>query len=170
MKLSTTQIVLGCFLLLAACYIVGWMIFGVSYLLNIPVPDESGMMRNTDVFPRYEVIFTIARYASGLLLGLGLVVLLTGAFRKRAESRKKVAITQITTGALITAVSVFVARWGYSIEFIVPVMPEGSHLLQSVNINPGLAMVLAAYLTVLTALLGLAVLGVGIAQYIRARK
>jgi len=41
MRLSITQAVLGVLIVLAACYIVGWMIFGVPSLLNMPVPDES---------------------------------------------------------------------------------------------------------------------------------
>ncbi len=169
MKLSITQIVLGILILLAACYIVGWMIFGAQTLLTMPVPDENDVMRNVNVIPEHEVLFTTARYASGLVFGLGLVVLLTGAFQNRVESEKKLAIMQIIAGVLITAVSIFITRWGYPLVFIVP-MPEGSNLLRSVNINPGPTMVFAIFLTVLTFLLGLAVLGVGIAQFIKARK
>jgi hypothetical protein len=161
--------VLGVLILLAACYIVGWMIFGAQSLLTMPVPDESDVMRNTNVFPEHETLFAAARYASGLLFGLGLVVLLTGAFQKRGESGKKLAVTQITAGVLITAVPIFITRWGYPLVFIVP-MPAGSNLLKSVNINPGPLMVFAMLLTTLTFLLGLAVLGVGIAQFVKARR
>jgi len=144
------------------------MIFGVASLLNMTVLDASGVMINVAVLPKHEVLFTVARYAFGLLLGLGLVVLLTGAFWKRAENRKKLAITQIIAGALIVAVSVFILRWGYTLEFIVPI--GGGHLLQSVSINPALDMAHAVWLTVLTGLLGVAVIGVGIAQLVKARK
>lgn len=169
MKLSITRVVLGALIVLAACYIVGWMIFGVPSLLNMPVPDESGVMRNTDVFPEHEVLFTIARYASGLLLGLSLVVLLTGAFQQNVKSKKKLAITQIIAGVLIVAVSVFITRWGYPTVFVVP-MPEGSNLTGSVNINPGPLNVYAVFLAMLSTLLGLAVLGVGVAQFVKAKK
>jgi hypothetical protein len=161
--------VLGVLILLAACYIVGWMIFGAQSLLTMPVPDESDVMRNTNVFPEHETLFAATRYASGLLFGLGLVVLLTGAFQKRGESGKKLAITQIIAGVLITAVPIFITRWGYPLVFIVP-MPAGSNLLKSVNISPGPPMVFAMFLTMLATLLGLAVLGVGIAKFIKARR
>lgn len=145
------------------------MIFGAQSLLTMPVPDESDVMVNTDVIPEHETLFTAARYASGLVFGLGLVVLLTGAFQNRGESGKKLAITQIITGVLITAVPVFITRWGYPLVFVVPT-PAGSNLLKSVNINPGPPMVFAMFLTMLATLLGLAVLGVGIAQFIKTRK
>ena len=169
MKLSITQTVLGALILLAAACIAGWMIFGAQSLLNMPVPDESGIMRDTEVFPKYEALFTAARYASGLLLGLGLVVILTGASRKTVENAKKLAIRQIVAGALITAASIFINIWGCPTVFIVP-MPAGNNLSRFVSIYPGLPMTGAMYLTILTILLGMAVLGVGIAQLVKARK
>jgi hypothetical protein len=169
MKLSIAQIILGVLLVLAACYIVGWMIFGVPSLLNMPVPDDGGVMKNAEVLPEHETLLAAARYASGLLFGLGLVVLLTGAFQKRGESGKKLAITQAVAGVLIAAIAIFITRWGYPTVFIVP-MPAGSSLIGAVNINPGPPMVFALFLTGLTVVLGLAVLGVGIAQFVNARR
>ena len=169
MKLSITQMALGVLIILAACYIVGWMIFGAQFLLNMPVPDESNVMKNTDVLPKHEVQFTAARYASGLLFGLGLAVLLTTSFQNRTGSGKKMALSQVIAGVLIAAVSVFISRWGFPVEFIIP-MPESSNLTRHININPGYPMILATLLTLLSTLLGLAVLGTGIAQYIRARR
>jgi hypothetical protein len=170
MKLSITQIVLGALIVTAACYIVGWMIFGAESLLNMPVPGgDDGVSRMTRVVPEHENLFTAARYASGLLFGLGLVVLLVGSFRNRTALGKKPALTQVVAGVLIAAVSVFITRWGYPATFIIP-MPEGSNLVGHVNINPGPPMIFASFLTMLLTLLGLAVLGTGIAQYIKARR
>jgi hypothetical protein len=158
MKLSITQIVLGILIVLTACYIVWWMIFGVTELLNLKILNESGVMV-TDYTPENEVLFTIARYASGLLLGLGLVVLVNGVLWKKVENKTKLAITQIVAGALTVALSAFILIWGYSFDFIIAV--EG---------GPVLDLGRARGLTFLTSLLGLAVLGVGIAQFINARK
>jgi hypothetical protein len=171
MKLSMTQIILGVLIVFAACYIVGWMIFEVPSLLTMPVPDDAGVMINTNVLPEHEILFTTARYASVLLLCLGLTVLVTGTIQrvKAAERQKILAITQLVAGVLVAAASIFVSRWGYPSVFTVP-MPEGSNLLQFVEINPGPPMVYASFLTALTFLLGLAVLGGSIAQLIKSRK
>ncbi len=67
------------------------------------------------------------------------------------------------------AVPIFITRWGYPLEFIVP-MPAGSNLSGFVNTNPGPPMVFAMFLTMLTTLLGLAMLGTGIAQLVKARR
>lgn len=78
MKLTVIQMALGVLVVLSACYIVGWMIFGIPSLLTMPVPDESGIMSYTDIVPKNELLFTTARYASGLLLGLSLTALVVG--------------------------------------------------------------------------------------------
>lgn len=167
MKLSITQMVLGIFLLMAACYIVGWMIFDASSLLTSPVLDDGGVMKITKVFPEHEAFFAVARYVSGILFGLGLVVLLIGTFQVSMQGGKKLAITQIIAGVLITAISILITRLGYPTEFIVP-MPVGREV--HVNINPGPLMVYAMRLTRLSSILGLAVLGVSIAQLVKARR
>ncbi len=168
MKLSVTQIVLGILILLAACYIVGWMIFGVPSLLTSPKPDSDGVMKNLNLLPVNEIPFTAARYASGVLFGLALIVLLTGAFQVRAKNAKKLAVTQVIAGVMIISISILISIWGYPTEFIIP-RPAGSNLSRSVTINPGPALIDALHLTTLSFLLGLAVLGVAIAQFIKAR-
>lgn len=158
MKLSITQIVLGVLIVLVSGYIARWMLFGVASLLTMTLLNESGVMV-ANVTPEHEILFTIARYAFVLLVGLGLVVVFTGAFWKRAENKKKLAITQIIVRALIVIVSVFMLICGYALEFIVPI--EG---------GPVLEMAYTRNVTLLTAILGLAVLGVGIAQLVVARR
>ncbi len=158
MKLSITQIVLGALIVLAAIFIARWMIFGATSLLDLTVLDENGVMI-ADVFPEHEVLFTVARYSFPLLLGLGLVVLVRGASWKRTENRKKLSITQIIAGVLVVAISVFILRWGYALEFVVPIAG-----------GPVLEMAYARNVNLLTAVLGLVVTGTGIAQFIKARK
>jgi hypothetical protein len=158
MKLSITQAVLGALIVLAAVFIARWMIFGVTSLLDMTVLDENGVMV-ANASPERQDLFTVARYSFPLLLGLGLVVSIRGASWERTENRKELAITQIIAGALIIAVSVFILRWGYALEFVIPI--EG---------GPVLEMAYARNVTLLTALLGLAVTGVGIAQLVKTRK
>jgi hypothetical protein len=171
MKLSITQIVLGTLSVLAACYIVGWMIFGVPSLLNMPVPDESGVMSYTDAIPEHEALFTAARSVAGLVFVLGLVVLTIGIVQTIAtgERNRKYTNTQIIGGILIAAASFFAATWGFPTSFTLPT-PEGSDMLRHVYINPGPEILRVRGLTFLTFSLGLTVLGVGVAQLVKARK
>lgn len=167
MKLSITQMVLGTLILLAACYIVGWMIFGTTSVFTMPRLEKSMVMEGTELSPENPMLFAMARYASGILFGLALMVLLVGAFQVSMHDGKKLAITQIIGGVLITAIYFFINTWGYPTSFIVP-MPAGSRV--GVYINPGPPMIYAIRLTNLSFLLGLAVLDVGIVQFVKARK
>jgi hypothetical protein len=171
MKLSIAQVVLGVLIVLAACYIVGWMIFGVPRLLNMSIPDESGVISYIDAIPEHEVLFTAARSIAWLVFILGLVVLMVGVVQTiRSEERnKKLAKTQIIAGILIVVASFFVSTWGYPNSFILPT-PEGSDMLKRVYINPGPEIIRVRGLTILNSILGLAVLGVGIAQLVKAGK
>ncbi len=171
MKFSITQVILGVLIVLAACYIVGWMIFGVPRLLNMSIPNESGIISYIDAIPEHEVLFTAARTVAGLVFALGMVVLIVGVVQTiRSEERnKKLAKTQIIAGILIVAASFFVSTWGYPTSFMLPT-PEDSDMLKRVYINPGPEIIRVHGLTILNSILGLAVLGVGIAQLVKAGK
>lgn len=171
MKLAITQTVLGVLIVLAALYIVGWMIHGVPSLLRMPVPGESGIMSYTDGIPKHEALFNTARYASGLIPVFGLVVLVAGTVQavQTGKRRTKLIVIQMISGALIATVSILIGGWGYPTQFTIP-MPEGSEVLKQVFINPGPVLIRVHGLTFLSFLLGLAVLGVGIAQYWKARR
>ncbi len=171
MKLSITQMILGILITAAACYIVGWMIFGVPSLLHTPVLGGNGAMNYTDVIPDHEALFIVARYASGLLFGLGLVVLATGSIQVTQAGKRTtiLALFQMISGVLIAAGSYLILYRGYPTSFTVPV-PEGSELLRHMFINPGPLIIRAQSLTALIFLLSLLVLGTGTAQYIKARR
>jgi hypothetical protein len=158
MKLSITQIILGALIMLTALYVLWWMAFGVTSLLNDKVSVDSGIMV-ANYTPEHEVLFTTARYASGLLAVLGLAVIIIGALWKKTENKRKLTTTQIIVGVLIIVISAFIFRWGYSFEYIFAI--EG---------GPVLDLARARYLTLLTSLLGLAVVGVSIAQLVNTKK
>ncbi len=152
MKLTVLQIVLGTLIVIAAVCIGAWMIFGVDALLTETVADESGAMI-INVSPEHNALFAIARYIFILLLAAGATLLLSAASLTRRKVTKKAATMHIATGVLTVAVSIFVLRWGYVLEFRVPV--EGGIMLY---------MAYARLLTVVIALLGLAVNCTGVAQ------
>jgi hypothetical protein len=154
MKLAITRI-LGGLIVLAGCYVAWWMLSGVNELLSLTVDNGNGVTVQ-DFTPENGVLFGIARYASILLPGLGLLIL-AGSLRP-AKDPRRAATTNIAAGGLVFGISVFILIWGYALDFIV--MIEG---------GPILDMSQARLLTTLTALLGLAVSGVGIAQLVKAR-
>jgi TRAP-type C4-dicarboxylate transport system permease small subunit len=158
MKLPITQIILGALIVLATLYVLWWMVFGVTALLSDKVPIDSDTMV-ANYTPKHEVLFTITRYASGLLSGLGLAVIITGALWKKTKNKKNLTITQTIAGVLIVAVSAFIFQWGYTFEYIVAI--EG---------GPVLDLARAMNLTLLVSLLGLAVVGVSIAQLVNSKK
>ena len=80
----------------------------------------------------------------------------------------KLAIAQIVLGLLITIFSFISTRWGFPTEFALP--PDESGLIHSVLVNPGPVQVLAQISALVALVLGLVVLGVGIAQLVKARK
>ena len=72
MKLSITQIVLGTLLLLAACYIVGWMIFDATSVLTMPRLEKSMVMEGTELFPENPMLSLSPDTPHGYYLGLAL--------------------------------------------------------------------------------------------------
>jgi hypothetical protein len=167
-KLATAQAVLGLILTLAACIIAGWMMFGAPSQLNLPVPAEgNGPVVRDNVVPNHQALFTAARYLSGLLLGLGLAVLAFGIIQRQGGRRTGLAVVQTAFGFSIAGTAVFVTTWGYPTQFTIP-GPEGGDVLGTLNVLPGPPETTVALLTFAATLLGIAVLGVGIAQFIGA--
>jgi len=158
MKLTFTQVFAGVFTVLASGYIIWWMFFGATPLLEDKVLNASGVLVN-NVTPENEALFTAAHYISFFLPACGLAAVFLGAFGKRIASARRLAMLEIALGVVIIPASIFIFIWGYSLDFVV--MIEG---------GPVLDMSRAKAYTVLTTLLGLVITGVGIAQFIRARR
>jgi len=155
MKQSVTQIVLGALIVLFISYAVYWAAFLVEPLLDDMIQDESGTMINNTIVEN-KTLFDTARYASGLVLALGLAVVLTEVCWKNRETRKKLAIIHIVIGAFIVAVAAFIIRWAYALEFIVPI--EGGPML-----DLGYSMIG----TIISGLLGLGVIIAAIIRRVR---
>ncbi len=158
MKLTFTQVFVGVFIVLASGYIIWWMFYGATPLLEDKVLNASGVPVN-NVITENEVLFTTARYISFILPACGLATVFLGAFGKRIASARRLAVLEIALGVVIIIASIFIIIWGYSFDFVV--MIEG---------GPVLDMSRAKAYTVLITLLGLVVIGVGIARFINARR
>ena len=168
MKLVILQMFLGVLIVLAACYIVGWMIFEVPHLLKMLLPDDSGALEYVDVVASNGVLFTVVRFASALVLGLGMVVLVAGVAQltRAGEKIRKLAVVQIVSGSLIAVISFLIVIWGYPTQFDVP-MPEGSEIKRTIFINPGSERMRVELVAALASVLGLAVSGCDIARYLK---
>lgn len=85
----------------------------------------------------------------------------------------KLAITQMVLGALIAEAAFISSRWGFPTEFTVLApepAAEGAETFITVMANPGTMQVVAQVCAFLAFGLGLAVLGCGIAQFLKARR
>jgi hypothetical protein len=80
---------------------------------------------------------------------------------------KKLAIAQIVSGLLITVFSFISTKWGFPTSAEVP-MPEAPGVTVSINISPGPTQMLAMNSAHIALVLGMVVLGVGVAQFVKA--
>jgi Na+/proline symporter len=171
MKLSMTQTILGVLIIITACFILAWMIFWTSPVERIPLNGGAGPGKSIEAHPQHETTYTVARYASGALLCLGIIVVFTS--NRQAVNRAKrpviLASIQFSAGILAAATAAFITARGYPLYFVTPLQPE-SNTIGVLNINPGPGEAFLMLITTLTVLLGLAVAGIGIAQIIKSKK
>jgi hypothetical protein len=170
-KLSITQIALGVLIILAACYVTGWMIHKAPGQLRQPVVDNAGKTTYIDAIPESEALFNIARYSSYVLPVIGIFLVIAGtvqAARGRVIS-SGLAVSCIIAGALIVASGFIITNYGYPTTFHAPHgAPDGSYL--TIFANYGRSLTFIRYLSASLVLPGLAAVGVGIAQLAKSRK
>jgi hypothetical protein len=171
MKLSATQIILGILIVFGACYVTGWMIHEAPQQFSQPVPTDSGGITYVDVVPADEALFNVSRYGSYALPVLGVLVLVISAIQSvKATARTwKFSIINIIDGALVAALALIIARWGYPMEFHTAI-GTGSDTIMWINVNPGRSLLGVQSTSGAIFALGLAVLGCGIAQLVKSRK
>jgi len=167
MKLSITQLIMGIVIILAACYVTGWMIHKAPSELRKSLPD-SGI--SVDVVPEDEALFKVSRYGSYLLPVIGIFLVIGGTLQAAGggTNRRGLAIGAIIAGVLVTSLAFIIATWGYPTTFVAA-EPGGSNLIKIFG-NPGRTLINIRYLTAAMILPGLAVVGVGIAQLIKSGK
>jgi hypothetical protein len=171
MKLSLAQIILGACIILAACYVTGWMIHKAPSELTQPEPGLTSTPKYIEVVPEHNVLFNVARYGSYLLPVIGIYLLVSGAIENvKTEARNRNwLITDIVAGLVVAALAFIITTWGYPTTFH-EVMPENSELMRTIFTNPGRTMVAVQTISGVMILLGLSVLGVSIAQLVKSRK
>jgi hypothetical protein len=171
MKLSITQIVLGILIIFGACYVIGWMIHEAPLQFKQPVPNDAGGVTYVDVVPENEALFNIARYGSYFLPVLGILVLIIATVQSaRAGARtRSLMITNIIAGVLVAALALIITNGGYPTTFHA-IMPAGSDTSLTILTNPGRSLLGVQSATYALFLLGLAVCGIGIAQYVKSLK
>jgi hypothetical protein len=171
MKLSYIQIALGVLIVIAAGYIVRWMIFSASFQMEAPVTGDNSPAGYVLLFPEHEALANTARYGSILLLCLGITVLAAGflQIRRVAERFRKLAVTQLAAGALTTALAFFIGLRGFPTEFVSRTAVKDDMLLRIYS-TPGPPETYVAYTTFLAALLGVGVLVIAVTQLIVSKK
>ncbi len=169
MKLAVTQTTLGIVIIIAACFVLAWMIFWTTPTQTIQLPAANGIEKSVAAHPADEFQYSIARYISGALLFLGIVVVLISTRQGTTKHRTVLASFQLAAGILIAGAAAFITARGYPLQFLAPAQPE-SNLAGVVQINPGPAEAFAILLTSLSVIFGLAVVGVAIAQLVISKK
>lgn len=169
MKLTITQSILGIVVIIAACFILAWMIFWTSPSRTAEVRTAPGNEQSVEAYPKDQESYTIARYASGVLLLLGIFTVFTSTLQAATKHPTVLASIQLSVGTLIAVTAAFITARGYPLEFVSPVQPD-SYLVTVVNVNPGPGQAFIMILTSLAIVFGLAIVGVGIAQIIRSKK
>ena len=170
MKLSLTQIILGVLIIFAACYVTGWMIHEAPHQLTQPLPNIPKGMAIIETIQENEALFNLARYGSLALPVLGALVLVIGTIQSvKAGTRTWRLITiNIIAGVLITALAFVIGTWGYPTIYYTATL-EGSDTLIKISTLPVSDRDVALAIGV-TLLLGLAVVGVSIAQIVKSQK
>lgn len=136
-----------------------------------PVPVHDHVNELVDVVPEHAVLFNTAKYGSGLLFCLGLIVLVTGVFQtaKPAERVRQLSVTLSIAGVLVAALGVFIVYWGFPTEFVPRVITDNYDWLRGIY-NPGVTRTYVIQSACFACILGLAVLGVGTARHVKSRK
>jgi hypothetical protein len=170
MKLSVTQIILGVLIIFAACYVTGWMIH-TPVPHTYPVTDNDGKVTYVDVIPEDEALYNVSLFGSYLLPVLGVLVLIISTIQTvRAGARtRSLMITNIIAGVLVAALALIITNGGYPTTFHA-IMPAGSDTSLTIETNPGRSLLGVHLVTSATFLLGLAVCGIGITQYVKSLK
>jgi hypothetical protein len=168
MKLSIAQTALGVIIILAACYVTGWMALKAPDQLTHQVPAGDGKVSYVDAVPEDYTLFNIARYGAWLLPVIGVFLVIAGAAQaaRGGMSYSGLAIPSIIAGALVVASGFIITNYGYPTTFhATHGAPDGSFL--TIFANYGRSLTFIRYLSALLVLPGLAAAGVGIAQLVK---
>jgi hypothetical protein len=169
-KLSIAQVVLAFFIVLASCYVTGWMIWEATDLLEQPAPDFPVAVTNIELIQPHETLFNISRYGSVILPILGLLVLTTSlvlSIRKAAPVRKLLTINIVAT-VLILILAIGIITYGDpQLSYTAREVEHGSMITMFVLPDD---FPIIVFSTAAIFPLCLSALGCGIAQLVKSRK
>jgi len=167
MKLTITQIALGTLIALTTAFVIAWD--PNTFHIHIPLPGDVAfqIIFNPDLKEVVASCLSILVLLLGLaVLGFSIAQLVEQAREQPSEKSLKLAITKIALGGLITVAALLVVFWGFPTSYFYQ-LPGGER--QIFFFNPGPQFVMAGRLTGLQFLLGLAVLGCSIVQFLKVR-
>lgn len=169
MKLSVTQVILSVLIILTGCYVTFWMLREASTQYELVTPHFPVDVTNINVIQNDETLFDIAAYGSLALPILGVLVLVIGTIQSNKSNARtwQLILVNITAGVLITALAFIIFSYGKQ-TFTFTATIKGTDTLISTNdlLESSLSGLLTAGAMLL---LGLSVVGVGIAQLIKSR-
>jgi hypothetical protein len=171
MKLSIAQTVFGILIVFGAVYVTGWMIHEASTEYEQVIPNFPVDVTNVNIIQNNETLFDIARYGSLALPVLGVLILVIGTI----QSNKLYAHTwqlitlNITAGALITALAFIIFGYGKQTFSVTAIIKSTDTLISMNTLSEGFSLSMVLTIGVML-LLGLAVVGVGIAQLVKTKK
>jgi len=165
MKLSIIQAILGVFIILAACCVTSWMALGAE--INLYMPAMVGYY----VYPHNELLFYIGKYGSNLLPAIGILALICGTIQaaKGGIHIRDLAIGNIVAGILIATLACIIVLWGYPNVYLGEISLN-THIYNTIFHHPWKLMAVFISLSILLFPLGLAVVGVGIAQLVKSKR
>ncbi len=170
MKLSVTVMVLGTLIVLTGCYVTFCMLRESSTEYELVMPVFPVDVTNISIIQNNETLFDIAAYGSLALPILGILVLVIGTIQSNKLNARtwQLIMVNIIAGLLVTALAFIIFRYGRQ-TFTFTAIIKGTDTLISMNdlLKSSLSMLLT---TGATLLLGLAVVGVGVAQLVKSRK
>jgi hypothetical protein len=167
MKLTVTQVVLGAFAA-AACYYVQMQV-----QTAVPWLEEDSQGNIQVIMVNAGAAIMAAHWLAVLTAGLGLAIFIIGIILllRRQSAAPERSKTLIETGLILAAVmalaSFLVNAWGFPTSFS-RVMPDGRIATQFWLMSRGVG--IAHLLAGLAFLSGLAILGCGLAGYLKMRR
>lgn len=175
MKLPITQIVLGTLIVIAACYITGWMIYDApeeftAYKSEI---DELNKLEGLRVTPTVSnTQFDIARISSYILPILGLLLVSIGSVQLFAQQLRKpiLALSDMITGGLVAGITFVTTWWGQPLIIINATPTLTPETLELLHNGYDYATPIVSRAAGITLMLAMAVVVIGVIQLILSRK
>jgi hypothetical protein len=160
-KLKFILIVLSVLIIAASGYIVWWILTQAVFQIETPIREGGKITGYAMLTPPHETLVDATQYMAAPALLLALWLLMASILHKTK--------IQIALGAIIAAAAVFTGIFGFPTEFI-SAAPLDGETIKHIFTSPVGAERTAMMLSFFECILGLAAVGVGIAQLVKSEK